>query len=111
MGFMAHLYMTLTRHFILLCPMLVSDKFLSKLSPEDQKIILDLGRQSVQIVTDTAKKENLAGVEKLRSQGLQVFDLSDADRKAFVDAVQSVYRDNADRVGGQALIQQAIDTP
>jgi tripartite ATP-independent transporter DctP family solute receptor len=104
-------YMTLTRHFLILVPMLISDKFLATLSPDDQKLVLDLGKQSGQILTDAASKKNAEALEKLKTQGLQVFELSDADRKAFVDAVQSVYKKNADHVGGQALVETAMDTP
>jgi tripartite ATP-independent transporter DctP family solute receptor len=104
-------YMTLTRHFILLNPMLISDKFLSKLNPDDQKMVLDAAVRSVKVVTDISKKQNADALEKLKAQGMQIFELSNAERKPFVDAVQSVYSKNADRVGGQALLQQALNTP
>jgi len=91
--------------------MLVSTKFLSKLSPEDQKLVVDVAAQSCKIVTDTTMKNDAHYVEMLKSHGLQFFDLSDSDRKAFLDAVQSVYTKNADKVGGMALIQKAMNTP
>jgi tripartite ATP-independent transporter DctP family solute receptor len=104
-------YMTLTRHFILLNPMLLSSSFLAKLSPEDQQLVMEVGQQSVQLVTDTAKKQNSDSLAKLGTLGLEILELSDGERQAFVDAVQGVYAKNADHVGGQALIQQALDTP
>lgn len=104
-------YVSFTRHFILLAPMVISDKFLAKLSAQDRQTVLDLGKQSVAIVTDEAKKQNAAAVTQLKSQGLQFFEISASDHQAFVSAVQSVYTKNASRVGGMPLIQQALATP
>ena len=104
-------YMTLTHHNFLINPMLISTGFLSKLSPQDQELVLDLGKQSCEIVTKVSKQQNADYLEKLKSQGIQVFDFPDADRKAFFDAIHSVYDKNAEKVGGWPLIQKAIDTP
>ena len=104
-------YLTLTRHNFLVNPMLISDGFLAKLSPQDQQLVLDLGAQSCDIVTNVSKKLNAEYLEKLKTQGIEVFDFPDADRKAFIDAMQTVYDKNAARVGGMNLIKQAMDTP
>lgn len=104
-------YLSLTRHFILLTPMLVSDKFLAQVSPQDKALILDLGKQSLQIVTDEAKKQNETALTKLKTQGLQIFEISDADRQQLVSLVKPVYSSNADRVGGMNLIEQVLGTP
>jgi len=104
-------YVSLTSHFILIAPMVISDKFLAKLSSEDRQTVLDLGKQSVPMVTEEAKKQNLSAVTQLKTQGLEFFEISAADHQAFVNAVQSVYAKNATRVGGMALIQQVLQTP
>jgi tripartite ATP-independent transporter DctP family solute receptor len=104
-------YVSLTSHFILIAPMVISDKFLAKLSAEDRQTVLDLGKQSVPMVTAEAKKQNVAAIAQLKTQGLEFFDISAADHQAFVTAVQSVYAKNAARVGGATLIQQVLQTP
>jgi tripartite ATP-independent transporter DctP family solute receptor len=104
-------YVSLTRHFILIAPMVISDKFLAKLSAGDRQIVLDIGKQSVPLVTADAKKQNLAAITQLKGQGLQFFDISASDHQAFVNAVQSVYTNNASKLGGMPLIQQVLQTP
>ncbi|HKX08683.1 MAG TPA: TRAP transporter substrate-binding protein [Stellaceae bacterium] len=104
-------YLTLTQHNFLVNPMLISDGFLAKLSPQDQQLVLTLAVQSCDIVTSVSKKENAEYLEKLKTQGIQVFDFSDADRKAFIAAMQPVYDKAAPKVGGMDLIKKAMDTP
>jgi tripartite ATP-independent transporter DctP family solute receptor len=104
-------YLTLTRHNFLVNPMLISAGFLAKLTPQDQQLVLSIGAQSCDIVTNVSKKLNAEYLEKLKTQGIEVFDFPDADRKAFIDAMQSVYAKNAAKVGGMDLIKQAMDTP
>jgi tripartite ATP-independent transporter DctP family solute receptor len=104
-------YLTLTQHFIVLVPMLVSDKALAKLTPEDKAVVLAAAKESTRVMSDEAKKQNEGAIDKLKGQGLEVFTLSDADRKAFVDAVQDVYKANGERLGAADLIKQAAETP
>ena len=62
-------------------------------------------------MSQEAKKQNDGAVDKLKSLGLKVFTISNADRQAFVDAVQGVYAANAERLGGADFIKQAQETP
>jgi tripartite ATP-independent transporter DctP family solute receptor len=84
-------YLSLTRHFILLNPILVSDSFLAKLSPEDQTVVMDAAHASADIVTSKAKEQNEAALTSLKDKGLEIFDIDDAERAEFVAQVQSVY--------------------
>jgi TRAP-type transport system periplasmic protein len=104
-------YLTLTNHFIVIVPMLVSDKALAKLTPEDKAVVLAAAKESTRVMSEEAKKQNQGAIDKLKGLGLQVFTLGDADRKAFVDSIQNVYTSNADKLGGEALIKQAVETP
>lgn len=104
-------YVSLTKHFVTVTPMLISDKFLAKLSSQDRKTVLDIGRKTVVIVTEQGKKQNNDTVAQLKQQGLQFIDISTSDHQAFVQAVQTVYTKDADKVGGLQVIQQAMNTP
>ena len=104
-------YITLTRHNFLINPMLISDKFLSRLSPQDRELVLDLGKQSCDVLTNVSKRQNEEYLVKLKSRGLEVFAFSDQSRKQFLEAVESVYSKNASKVGGWSLIKQAMEAP
>ena len=78
-------YLTLTNHFIVIVPMLVSDKALAKLTPEDKTVVLAAAKKSTQVMSEEAKKKNQGAIEKLKGRGLEVFTLGDAERKAFVE--------------------------
>jgi TRAP-type C4-dicarboxylate transport system substrate-binding protein len=101
-------YLSLTRHFILLNPILVSDGFLAKLSAEDQAVVMEAARASADIVTDKAKEQNEAALVSLKDKGLEIFEIDDAERAKFVAQVQSVYEKNAGKVGGMDLIKQVL---
>jgi tripartite ATP-independent transporter DctP family solute receptor len=103
-------YLSLTRHFILLNPVLVSEGALAKLSPEDQDVVMEAARASADIVTSEAKKQNEAALASLKEKGLEIIEIDDAERAKFVAQVQSVYETNADRVGGIDLINQILET-
>lgn len=104
-------YVTFTRHFILLTPMLISDKFLAKLSSSEKTAVLSAAKDTIGVVTNIAKEQNSSDVDQLKSQGLQFIELSDSARAEFVSKVQTVYTKNADRVGGMTLINQVLNTP
>jgi tripartite ATP-independent transporter DctP family solute receptor len=103
-------YLTETKHFILLTPMIISDSFLAKVTPEDQQVLLDVGRASCDIITSKAKEQNTSALAQLKDQGIQIFQLTDADRQEFVDRVQQVYTDNAEKIGGMDLIKRVLAT-
>ena len=104
-------YLTLTNHFIVIVPMLVSDKVLAKLTPEDKAVVLAAAKELTRVMSEEAKKQNLGAIDKLKGLGIEVFTLSDADRQAFVDGVKNVYTANAEKLGGADLIKQAVETP
>jgi tripartite ATP-independent transporter DctP family solute receptor len=104
-------YLSLTRHFIVVRPMLISSKTLAKLSPEDRTIVLQAAKDSAKVMAEKTKAQNDAALDTLKEHGLQIFTISDSNREAFVAAVKDVYVKNADRVGGVDLLKQAMDTP
>jgi tripartite ATP-independent transporter DctP family solute receptor len=101
-------YMTMTRHFIVLNPVMISDKALERIGEGDRETVLAALRDSAGVLTEDTKAKTAAAVEELKGLGLEISELTPEARKAFVDAVAGVYDQNADRVGGRAVIDSII---
>ena len=101
-------YLSLTHHFIVLNPILVSKGFLEKVSPADREVILEAAGKSGAVLTDSTKRRTDAAIAQLAELGLTIIEIDDSARQKFIDAVRSVYDENADAIGGQELIEQAL---
>ncbi|AQA03369.1 hypothetical protein BVC93_14165 [Mycobacterium sp. MS1601] len=102
---------TLLSQFVRLAPVLVSESSLAKLSEEDQQVVREAGKAAAEAELAEVQKQANAAIEMLPDEGVQVVELTDEQRQAFVDAVEPVYAQNAEAVGGQALIDEVRDTP
>jgi TRAP-type transport system periplasmic protein len=100
-------YLTLTRHFTIVVGFLVSNKFMSKLSAGDQDIVRTAGKNAAAVESQGQNDQSAAAVTELKSQGIQVFELDDPTRQAFIDKVQGVYTKDQDAVGGSSIVQLA----
>ena len=100
-------YMTLTRHFIVLNPVMISDRALAAVG-DDRDIVLAALIDSADVLTNETKAQTDAAVEELKTLGLEIIELTPEARQAFVEAVEGVYDANADRVGGRAVIDSII---
>jgi C4-dicarboxylate-binding protein DctP len=101
---------TLLKQFVRLAPVMVSESSLGKLSEEDQQVVRDAGKAAAEAELAEAQTQAAAAIESLPDDGVQVVELTDAQRQQFVDAVAPVYEKNADSVGGQALIDEVRNT-
>lgn len=104
-------YLTLTRHFIVLNPVMISDKALARLEERDREIVLAALVDSAQVLTDDTKAKTDAAVEQLKEYGLEISELTPESRQAFIEAVSGVLDSNADRVGGRAIIDSVLAAP
>jgi tripartite ATP-independent transporter DctP family solute receptor len=90
-------YLTVTNHYSMPTMLIVSKKFLDRLSPEDQAIVREAGKPAVD-----AQVEGILAAEKtelafLQERGIQVF--APESIKAFSDKMEMVYKNAADRIG------------
>jgi TRAP-type transport system periplasmic protein len=97
-------YLTVTHHYSMPTMLIVSKKFMNRLSPEDQAIVREAGRPAVD-----AQVEGILSAEKtelafLQERGIQVF--SPENTKAFSDKMEVVYKNAADRIGTD-LVKEA----
>lgn len=97
-------YATPTRHILVTAPLVVSNKFLAKLSPGDREVVRAAGKTSVAAFTQASKEQEVSALSELKKKGIQ-FEDSFA-RESFVNAVEPVYSKNADAVGGWTLIKR-----
>ncbi len=97
-------YLTLTKHYSMPNALIISRRFLDKLSPEDQAIVRAAVQPALEAQAQEVRKGEKAGLEFLQEKGIQVFPV--ANRQAFSDKMEAVYKDAADRIGAD-LIEQA----
>jgi tripartite ATP-independent transporter DctP family solute receptor len=100
-------YLTLTRHFSIIGIMIISPSFMSKLSAADQEIVRAAGKSAADTQVQAVLSAEQQAVEDLKKKKLQVFDMEDP--QAFVSKVETVYQDNADKIG-KDLIDEARKT-
>jgi TRAP-type transport system periplasmic protein len=97
-------YLTLTSHYSIVNVLIVSKKFMDKLSPEDQAVVRAAGKPAVDAQVEEILKGEKAALAFLQDKGIQVFAMENP--KAFSDKMASVYKDAADRIGAD-LIERA----
>lgn len=96
-------YVSYTGHMYLAAAFIFSRKLYDRLPAEVQEAVLEAGRQSVvaqRLAMETMSSEAL---EELKKRGLEFFEV---DRELFRQRVESVYRNNAERVGGMQFIEE-----
>jgi tripartite ATP-independent transporter DctP family solute receptor len=97
-------YLTLTSHYSIVNTLIVSKKFLEKLTPEDQAVVRAAGKPAVDAQVAEILTGEKAALAFLQDKGIQVFSMENP--KAFSAKMEAVYKDAADRIGAD-LIEQA----
>jgi tripartite ATP-independent transporter DctP family solute receptor len=97
-------YLTLTSHYSIVNVLIVSKKFMDKLSPQDQEVVRAAGKPAVDAQIDEILKGEKAAIALLQEKGVQIIAMENP--KAFSAKMDSVYKDAADRIGAD-MIEQA----
>lgn len=99
-------YVSYTGHMYLAAGFIFSRKAYDRLPPDIQEAVLVAGRQSV--IAQRAAMENMTNdaLAELKEKGIEFFEI---DRDLFRREVESVYRDNAERVGGLQVIEEVVN--
>ncbi len=97
-------YLTLTKHYSMPNALIVSKKFMDKLSPDDQEVVRAAGQPAVDAQVEEVLKGQKSSLAFLQEKGIQVFPVE--NRKAFSDKMEVVYKEAADRIGSD-LIERA----
>jgi TRAP-type transport system periplasmic protein len=100
-------YLTLTSHFSIVNVLIVSKKFMDKLSPEDQAVVRAAGKPAVDAQIEEILTGERAALAFLQDKGIQIFRMENPE--AFSAKMESVYKDAAGRIGAD-LVAQARDS-
>lgn len=96
-------YVSYTRHLYLAVGLVFSRKLYDKLPADIQQAVLKAGEASVRAEREAMARMTEEAHQELMARGIQ---FNDVDRDAFLEAVQEVYANNADRVGGMPMIEE-----
>ncbi|MBT5219654.1 MAG: TRAP transporter substrate-binding protein [Woeseia sp.] len=101
-------YVSLTKHLYLAAPLTFSRKKFDKLPVDIQTAILEAGRASVEAQRRAMENNNEESLLALVEIGLEFNEVNGEEfRKKIADGL--VYERNAERVGGQAMIDELIN--
>jgi tripartite ATP-independent transporter DctP family solute receptor len=99
-------YVSLTQHMYVVTALIFSRKIYDKLPGDVQTAVLKAGRASVAAEREAMDTLSASARQELQTRGLQFVEV---ERELFRARVQSVYENNADRVGGLTLIEKVIN--
>ena len=96
-------YVSYTGHMYLAAGFIFSRKLYDQLSPDIQQAVLKAGRESVAAQRLAMESMTTEALNELKEKGLEFFEV---DRDLFRERVESVYRNNAESVGGIKVIEE-----
>lgn len=99
-------YVSNTNHMFLVIPLIFSKKIYDRLPPEIQEAVRRAGKASTVIQRESMATLTDDALEELKRLGLEFFEV---DKGLFREKVESVYRNNAAKVGGMKVIQEVIN--
>jgi tripartite ATP-independent transporter DctP family solute receptor len=100
-------YVSYTNHMFLVIALIFSKKIYNKLPPDVQEAVLKAGKASVFAEREAMDALTESALIELKDLGLEFYEV---DKEPFREKVERVYRNNAEKVGGMAIIEQVINT-
>ena len=98
-------YVSYTNHMFLVLALIFSKKVYNKLPPDVQASVLKAGQASVSAEREAMDALTESALAELKELGLEFYEV---DKSLFREKVEQVYRNNAAKVGGMAIIEQVI---
>ena len=102
-------FTTLTGHVYGPHILLMNKKLFDSFTADEQKIILEAAHESALFQRKTNRQMDVDYVKELRKEGMTVTELTPAEKKAFQDAVQPIYKQFEDKIG-KDVIKMVQDT-
>jgi len=98
-------YVSNTNHMFLVIPLIFSKKIFDRVPPDVQEAVRRAGKAST-----IAQRQSMASLTEnalleLKNLGLEFYDV---DKSLFRERVESVYRNNAAKVGGMKVIEEVL---
>jgi TRAP-type transport system periplasmic protein len=101
-------HLTLTGHLYSPAMVLMSPAAYNKMTPEDRKLIVEIAREGAKVTRARVEQLEKEGLQELRKVGMQIRELSPAEKEAFKKAMAPAYADFAKRFG-QANIDAIVN--
>lgn len=92
-------YLTMTGHLYSPAMVLMSPAVYNKMTPEDQKLMGQIAREGAQVTRARVEELERLGLDELRKVGMQIRELSPAEKDAFKQAMAPAYAEFAKRFG------------
>jgi tripartite ATP-independent transporter DctP family solute receptor len=100
-------YVSYTNHMFLVIALVFSKKVYAKLPMDVQAAVIKAGKASISAEREAMTALTESALAELKELGLEFFEV---DTTLFREKVERVYKNNADKVGGMALIEKIINT-
>jgi TRAP-type C4-dicarboxylate transport system substrate-binding protein len=100
-------YVSYTNHMFLVIALIFSKKIYNKLPTDVQDAVIKAGKASVSAEREAMDALTESALTELKELGIEFYDV---DKAPFREKLERVYRNNAEKVGGMALIEQIINT-
>jgi tripartite ATP-independent transporter DctP family solute receptor len=100
-------YVSFTNHMFLVIALIFSKKIYDKLPPDVQAAVLEAGKASVSAEREAMDALTESALTELKELGIEFYEV---DKALFREKLERVYRNNAEKVGGMALIERIINT-
>jgi tripartite ATP-independent transporter DctP family solute receptor len=100
-------YVSYTNHMFLVIALIFSKKIYNKLPPDVQDAVLKAGKASVSAEREAMDALTESALAELKALGIEFYEV---DKAPFREKLERVYRNNSEKVGGMALIEQIINT-
>jgi TRAP-type transport system periplasmic protein len=97
-------YLTLANLYSMPNLLLVSRKFLDKLTPQDREVVREAGLPACEAQKEAVLASEKTALEFLTEHGIETVEIENL--QAFRDKVEGVYKDTGDRIG-PGLIAEA----
>jgi len=99
-------FVSYTQHMFLAIALIFSKKVYASLPPDVQVAVLKAGKASVSAEREAMAELTESALAELKSLGLEFHEVN---RELFREKVEPVYRRNAEKVGGMAVIEKVLE--
>lgn len=99
-------YITNVHYMLWVGPMLVSETWFRKLDPATKQLVQKAARDAAAYEWQWAAEQDAVALKECADRGMQINDLK--DEKAWMEAARSVWPQFYDKVGGQAIVDEAV---
>ncbi len=96
-------YLTLTNLYSMPNLLIVSKKFLDKLTPQDREVVRDAGLPACEAQKEAVLASAKEALGFLRDHGIETVEVENV--QAFRDKVSGVYKDTGDRIGTEFVAE------